>query len=80
MKPRFSKLSKTIDKDSELALEPRKSIDSRVKKDHLLDQYDIDKTKILGEGSYGTVYEATHKKDKTIKIAIKAVNKSGQSQ
>lgn len=60
-------------------METQKFIDSRVSKDHLLDQYEIDKNKILGSGSFGTVYEACHKKDKSIKIAIKAVNKSGQS-
>jgi hypothetical protein len=37
--------------------------------------YDID-TKLLGEGSYGRVFRATNKKDKTIAIAIKAIAKA----
>ena len=77
----WKKKNVKIEKDSELSLEVKKNfVDSRVKVDHLLDQYEIDESKILGEGSFGTVYEACHKKDKTIKIAIKTVNKSSQSK
>jgi len=36
--------------------------------------------KVLGSGSYGKVFLAENKKDKSIKIAIKVINKSGMSE
>ena len=30
----------------------------------------------LGKGGYGSVYKATHKKDPTLEVAIKVINKS----
>ena len=56
-----------------------KLVTSRVKKQHLLDQYDVDNKNPLGSGAYGKVFKATNKKDNKIQRAIKAVKKSGLS-
>jgi len=37
--------------------------------------YELD-PKLLGSGSYGQVYRATSKKDKTVRVAIKMINKN----
>ena len=42
--------------------------------------YDINLTKVLGSGSFGKVFMANNKKDPSIKIAIKVINKSGLSE
>ena len=41
--------------------------------------YDINLTKVLGSGSFGKVFMANNKKDPSIKIAIKVINKKGLS-
>ena len=52
-----------------------KFIMSKAKAKDMQNLYNIDK-KLLGEGSYGKVFKAFNKKDKTIEIAIKAIAKA----
>ena len=42
----------------------------------LKETYDIDQNNVLGSGYYGKVFKANDKKDKTLQIAIKVINKS----
>jgi serine/threonine protein kinase len=53
-----------------------KFIMSKAKSKDMQRLYDIDSKKLLGEGSYGKVFKATNKKDKSIEIAIKAIAKA----
>ena len=53
----------------------RKFIQSKATLADLKETYDIDQ-KVLGSGSYGKVFKACDKKDKTLEIAIKVINKS----
>ena len=57
------------------AAEP-KFVMSKAKSKDMQRLYDIDSKKLLGEGSYGKVFKACNKKDKTIEIAIKAIAKA----
>lgn len=57
------------------ASEP-KFVMSKAKSKDMQRLYDIDSKKLLGEGSYGKVFKASNKKDKTIEIAIKAIAKA----
>ena len=57
----------------------QKYVDSRAKKHHLLDQYHVDQSNILGSGFFGKVYKGVNKKDSNIQIAIKVVKKNGLS-
>ena len=50
-------------------------IGSKASKTELKAQYDIDTHKVLGSGSYGKVFMAKSKKDSSMKIAIKVINK-----
>jgi calcium-dependent protein kinase len=52
---------------------------SKAKSKDMQKLYNIDK-KLLGEGSFGKVFKATNKKDKTIAIAIKAIAKANLDQ
>ena len=56
-----------------------KFIMSKAKSKDMQKLYNIDK-KLLGEGSFGKVFKATNKKDKTIAIAIKAIAKANLDQ
>ena len=53
----------------------RKFVASTANLNDLKETYDIDQ-KVLGSGSYGKVFKAADKKDKTMQIAIKVINKS----
>lgn len=52
----------------------RKFIKSKATLADLKETYDIDQ-KVLGSGSYGKVFKAADKKDATMQIAIKVINK-----
>jgi len=53
-----------------------KFVMSKAKSKDMQRLYNIDSKKLLGEGSYGKVFKASNKKDKTIEIAIKAIAKA----
>ena len=54
-------------------------VQSKANVDVLKSTYDIN-MKVLGSGSYGKVFLAENKKDRSIKIAIKVIKKSGVSE
>ena len=53
----------------------RKFVQSKANLADLKETYDIDQ-KVLGSGSYGKVFKACDKKDKSLQIAIKVINKT----
>ena len=56
-------------------MEMRGYVRSRADDRNLRAIYEIE-TKVLGSGSYGNVFRAVSKRDRTIKVAIKVINKS----
>ena len=54
-------------------------VDSKANVETLKNSYDIN-MKVLGSGSYGKVFLAVNKKDKSMKIAIKVIKKTGMSE
>ena len=48
--------------------------------DDLNAQYNIDKKKTLGSGAYGKIFKASQKKDPTVEIALKIIDKKGMSK
>jgi serine/threonine protein kinase len=54
-------------------------VTSKANVDVLKSTYDIN-MKVLGSGSYGKVFLAENRKDRSIKIAIKVIKKSGLSE
>ena len=53
----------------------RKFVKSQANLADLKETYDIDQ-KLLGSGSYGKVFKAADKKDASLQIAIKVINKT----
>jgi len=53
-------------------------VPSKMNVTNLKERYDID-PKTLGSGSFGKVFKATDRNDKSINIAIKVINKNGMS-
>ena len=64
--PEFRNQIETPSSNREFDIMPKQIIPSRAKKQHLLDQYDVDGLNLLGSGAHGKVYKATNKKDKNI--------------
>ena len=60
-------------------IEMRGYVSSRANERDLKAIYEIE-TKVLGSGSYGNVFRAVSKRDSTVKVAIKVINKSLLSQ
>ena len=54
-------------------------VSSKANVDILKGTYNID-MKVLGSGSYGKVFLAENRKDKSMRIAIKVINKNGLSE
>jgi serine/threonine protein kinase len=50
---------------------------SKAKSKDMRQLYDLDEKKPLGEGSFGKVYRARNKQDKSVEIAIKMISKRG---
>jgi len=60
-------------------IESRGYVRSRADERDLKAIYEIE-TKVLGSGSYGNVFWAVCKRDNSVKVAIKVINKSILSQ
>lgn len=60
--------------DQPKSFEMRGYVRSRASEKNLKAIYEIE-TKILGCGSYGNVFRAYSKRDSTVKVAIKVINK-----